>query len=109
MLAVQSARDDLDAVEQREHESELSSYRSDTARQSVVLGMVIGVLLGLAGVQILGTLYDVTYLEGTQKYLFKAMDILLTASLIAGGSNGVNQVTSLMNKQLSARNPDNTI
>ena len=94
-----------DAAKQKELRREIIAYRNDTEKQAMKAGLLIGVLLGLAGVQVLGSLFDVTYLQGFQKYLFKGMDILLTAALVAGGSNGVKQVTSLFKNFLDSKKP----
>ena len=99
------ATEQNDNAKQKELRDSLFTHRNDTEKQAMKVGFLIGILLGLAGVQILGSLFDATYLQGIQKYLFKGMDILLTAALIAGGSNGVKQVTSLFKNFLDAKKP----
>ena len=55
-----------------------------------------------AGVHTLQVVFDAGSLSGSQKTLFLGMDILLTAGLIAGGSKGINAITSLLGSFLEA-------
>ena len=100
-----AAKEKKDADEQKKVNDQLIAHRNGTEKKAMTVGFLIGVLLGLAGVQVLGSLFDVTYLEGIQKFLFKGMDILLTAALVAGGSNGVKQVTSLFRDFMDKNRP----
>ena len=84
-------------------EGELEQYRGATARYAMQISFSLGLLTSLAGVRTLQILFDATELVGTQAFLFTFVDILLTAGLIAGGSNGINKVTDLFGSQLEAR------
>jgi len=77
-------------------QKELDFYRSKTETLAMYSGFAIGILIGLAGVHTLQVIFNIDTLSGTQKSVFQAVDILLTAGLIAGGSKGINAITSLM-------------
>ncbi len=85
-----------------EAQKELDFYRSRTETLAMYSGFAIGIMIGLAGVHTLQVIYKIDALAGTQKSMFQAVDILLTAGLIAGGSKGINAVTSLMGSFLTA-------
>ena len=82
-------------------QKELDLYRSQTETLAMYSGFAIGILIGLAGVHTLQVIFNIDALSGTQKSIFQAVDILLTAGLIAGGSKGINAITSLMGSFLT--------
>lgn len=82
-------------------QKELDYYRSRTETLAMYSGFAIGILVGLAGVHILQVIFKIDELSGTQKSIFQAVDVLLTAGLIAGGSKGINAITSLMGSFLT--------
>ena len=67
----------------------------EIAQWTAIGGFIMGVMIFLSGLQILGTLFD--FLPGTdpiQVGLFKFVDAVLTASVIAGGSKGIHELTN---------------
>lgn len=77
---------------------ELFEYREDTAYITRVVSLVAGVLIGIMGVRILQPFVNLGTLAGFQVPLFHAVDILLTAALLSGGSEGIHQLTKIYAK-----------
>jgi hypothetical protein len=97
--AVQNAKTDGERIEAQR---KLDVYRSRTQTLAMYAGFAIGILAGFAGVHTLQVVFDAGSISGSQKTVFQAMDILLTAGLIAGGSKGINAITSLLGDYLAA-------
>jgi hypothetical protein len=67
----------------------LAQQRASTQKYSVLLALLIGILLGLAGISLLSALVDTgTSLNG----LLRVIDILIVGGLIAGGSQPIHQI-----------------
>jgi hypothetical protein len=68
------------------------------ARQ--IMALIIGVLVSLAGTRTLEALLDLTKakqpIPSFQLGLFYAVDILITAGLIAGGSDGIHKISEIL-------------
>lgn len=79
-------------------EIDLSEYRAETAKQAVRISYVIGIFIAIAGFRVLNALVDT---QVPNDVLFNAVDIILTGGLIAGGSKGVNGITSLMDSYVN--------
>lgn len=65
------------------------------ARWTAIGGFVIGIIIFLSGVHTIGMLFDVS--QGTNSFqagLFVFIDAVLTASVIAGGSQGIHELTN---------------
>ena len=77
-------------------EAELENYRADTGVRTMYAAFAIGLIIALAGVNTLSVLFYSTELSPMQANLFKAIDILITSGIIAGGSKGINNMSSLM-------------
>ena len=88
--------------EQIEAQKKLDAYRSRTETLAMYSGFAIGLIVGFAGVHTLQVIFDAGSLSGSQKTLFQGVDIVLTAGLIAGGSKGINAITSLLGNFLEA-------
>ncbi|MEM9510007.1 MAG: hypothetical protein AAGA16_20370, partial [Cyanobacteria bacterium P01_E01_bin.35] len=70
-----------------------SSPKSNNKRIATITSLIIGVAISFAGVRFLEPFFEINSLEGYQVQLFHALDILLTAGLLSGGSDGIHQVT----------------
>ena len=80
-----------------ELQSELRGYRMDTLKQTMALNLFLGFCIGCAGYRVLSMITGAGHdLGSIQKLIYHASDILLTAGLIAGGSKGINVVSSAM-------------
>lgn len=103
-------KDDADIVS---IQAEIEEYRAVTGIYTMYGAFAIGLVIALAGVNTLGVLFDVSNLSSNQLHLFKAVDILITSGIIAGGSKGINGMTSLLaelisttEKKVKANSPD---
>lgn len=74
----------------------LDDYKARTETLAMYTGLLLGILVGFAGLRTLSIVFEPTGLVGEQVTLFWTMDILLTAGLIAGGSKGINGVTGII-------------
>jgi hypothetical protein len=83
-----------------EAETAMAIYKSRTNTIAMNVAFGFGLVVSLAGVHTLGVIFDAGELRGTQQFLFQVTDILLTAGLIAGGSNGINKVTGVFGEYL---------
>lgn len=86
-----------------EHESaklELQNYRVGTQKRALLLGLTMGGLVSLAGVRLLGAIFNIDSLsESTfQLQMFNLTDIVLTAGLIAGGSATIHELMALIDE-----------
>lgn len=72
--------------------------KGKTRRRAFFLSVVLGAIVAIMGVRALGLFVDpgeFADLREGQRYLFHALDMILTVGLIAGGSDGLHQLTSL--------------
>ena len=78
-------------------------YNSQTRNFTLSIAMIFGVFLSISGVQILEFLgrglggIVTENLSGLQRVIFRAIDILLSAGLIAGGSQSFHQLMTVYN------------
>ena len=71
-------------------EQKLKELKEKRRKWVLLLAFFIGLLLSLFGVRILTDLITTDLEDGVQKTWISIMDMLLTASLIAGGSDGIH-------------------
>src|SRR5262249_19270685 len=79
----------------RKIEDELVIYRAKTRRIAIALGIAVGTLSSAVGFRVLQNLVEATSFQamgGFQKGGFVAVEVLLTGTLLAGGSLAVHQV-----------------
>ena len=73
----------------------IERYKGETTRVALLLGMSAGVVIAVIGVRVLRPLTDAgSELEGVQGFLFDGLDVIFTAGLLGGGSDGVHQVVT---------------
>ena len=72
----------------------LDAYKAKTGIFTMVISFITGLVIASVGVRVLGPLFDTNELTRVQGILFDAIDIVITAGLIAGGSKGINTLTS---------------
>ncbi|KPJ94472.1 MAG: hypothetical protein AMJ53_05160 [Gammaproteobacteria bacterium SG8_11] len=85
-----------DTTKKLKLEADLKNYRAHTGILAMYGGFAAGILVALAGVNTLGILFDASELSPVQLRLFNSVDIVISAGLIAGGSKGLNDLTSLI-------------
>lgn len=86
-------RDDLE-VELEIASEDLNDWRAVTTRIALWSGFLFGLLVSVAGVRALQALFSLPE-ESTQHVLFQGLDVLLTAALISGGSEGIHKVMNV--------------
>ena len=69
-------------------------YTLKTRHGSSLAAIFLGAIVALLGVHALEPLVDITKLSGTQLHLFKTFDVVLTAGLIGGGTDGLHKLMS---------------
>jgi len=81
--------------------ADASATEVDTARERarLVLGLAAGLLISAAGVRSLGGLTDATSLDPFQT----GVDIMLTAGLLAGGSNALAKLIDVLHQGAAQR------
>ena len=89
------------AADVKKWNEQLIDYRAMTERFALRTGFVIGVVLSLGGVRVLEVIFDTSLLTYRQDMLLSGLDVLLTATLIAGGSKGINTLTDRMQRMVS--------
>jgi len=76
----------------------LTEYRNKTKKITNFASLCLGFGVGLTGVRILQPFVIELNLVGWQEKLFHAIDILLVAGLLSGGSSGIHRITSIYNE-----------
>lgn len=82
---------------------ELARYKAETRLLAFLVSVVLGAIVAVMGVRALGMFVDPGEFEDlreAQRRLFHALDVVLTTGLIAGGSDGFHQFTSLFTTYL---------
>lgn len=82
----------------------LTNYRIATQQIAMPCALVLGILISALGVRGLGNFADLDKLADhtTQKYLFNIADVLLTGSLIGGGSDFVHKIITTFTDLMDA-------
>jgi hypothetical protein len=83
-----------DTVEYREKFNEYIGYRAGTQQLSLLVGFTMSVFLCATGVGILGSILNVPYPGEQQKQFIRAVDIVLTSGLLAGGSKAFHEIVA---------------
>ena len=99
------AVDAAKAAEKATCEQDLANYKSETGTLTLYVGVLGGLLISVAGVRCLWPLLDQSSLipDSTQFSLFNTMDVFLTAGLLAGGSEGIHRIMSVLTDWLSEK------
>jgi hypothetical protein len=70
---------------------ELDEYKAGTQRLSLIVGLSIGVLIACTGIGVLDSILDLKQAVPRFLQLRRAVDILLTAGVLAGGSQAFHE------------------
>lgn len=82
-----------------EKEKELQEYTAITHRISLWSSFLFGLLISIAGVRTLAWIMDVGVItDESQRVLFRVVDVIFTACLISGGSEGLHKIMSAYNE-----------
>jgi len=87
----------------REKRHALHLYKTKTARVAFTCGLVAGAVIALAGARALGPLLVKLPDPGTpQALMVTVVDVVITAGLIGGGSDGIHKLVSVITDYLDA-------
>lgn len=81
---------------------ELNALEETKQRVRLGVGFIAAVLIAAAGVRTFTGLLDLSRIIGNQRTLLDTMDVLLTAGLLAGGSNGLAVLIDVLLKRAQA-------
>lgn len=81
-------------TEQGKQRERLLEYKAGTERLSLLIGLTLGVLLACSGISILSQVIDIKKAVPMNLQLRRAIDIILTAGLLAGTSQSFHEVFS---------------
>ncbi len=87
------AKDATRAADHLAKSKELAVYQAGTKSIALLIGFSLGVIVCSAGVGLLASVVDTS--KASINFI-RGVDILLTAGLIAGGSDGFHQFTSAL-------------
>jgi hypothetical protein len=76
-------------------EQNLSVYKKKTKNMALGLGLLIGFVFALIGVRSLSAMMEYENLVGVQAGLFNIFDLVITAGVIAGGSDAIHKLVSV--------------
>ena len=62
----------------------------------LVFGFAVALIVSAVGVSTLTAMLDVDGLSSQQRAVFRAVDILLTAGLLSGGTSGISAITEVL-------------
>jgi hypothetical protein len=86
---------------QKQHD--LDAFKAQTARRSFMCGLVAGAVIALAGARALGPLLVALPAAGSPQLLVVTIvDVVITAGLIGGGSDGIHKLVSVITDYLDA-------
>ena len=87
----------------REKRHALHLYKAKTGRVAFICGLVAGAVIALAGARALGPLLVKLPDSGTpQALVVTVVDVVITAGLIGGGSDGIHKLVSVITDYLDA-------
>jgi hypothetical protein len=97
-LAARSAKPALAVAGQ----AQVAETMSKKERLRLLVGFIAGLLISAGGIRTLGGLVAA---PNPADWLFEPMDVLLTAGLLAGGSNGLAYLIQVFSDRLADRAP----
>ncbi len=95
-------REATKAVDKTKALEVLEAYKAKTGIFAMTISFITGMVIAAVGVRVMGPLFDSSGLSSSQSLFFDAIDIVITAGLIAGGSKGINSLTSSIGAVFSA-------
>ena len=104
ILLEEGIRLEIDEQAKADKEKNLERYKAGTQRRALLAGFTLGILVSLAGVRLLGPIFDVSGggASAFQAAVFQFADIVITAGLIAGGSSTIHELMALIDDFLKA-------
>ena len=65
-------------------------------------GLTIGICISFIGIRVLGNIVNPSTLTSLQMNLFVTVDVIITAAVLAGGSDAINKMMKVYNSFMSA-------
>ncbi len=85
------------ALDQRKTASEkLKEYKQKTMTYTIWVSFFAGIIISIAGFRVLDSLFISDNITGIQLRIYTYADILLTAGILAGGSNGMHSLSTTL-------------
>lgn len=72
----------------------LAEYRGETQRIAFSVSLTLASIASLVGVRALGSFADLSTASRGQHLAFRAVDVALSAALLAGGADGIHSIVS---------------
>jgi len=91
-----------DAETKATADARVAAAMSKKERMRLLVGFIAGLLISAGGIRTLGGLVAA---PNPTDWLFEPMDVLLTAGLLAGGSNGLAYLIQVFSDRLADRAP----
>ncbi|NQV98980.1 MAG: hypothetical protein HQ483_04735 [Rhodospirillales bacterium] len=80
------------------------TYKANTRKLAFISGMVLGLLIAIAGARILSEVFVFKgEMDTIQQVIFNFADILITGGLIGGGSEGIHKIIALITEFLDSQ------
>jgi hypothetical protein len=74
----------------------LKEYKQKTMTYTLRVSFIAGVIISIAGFRVLDSLFISDNITGLQLLIYTYVDILLTAGILAGGSNGIHSLSTTL-------------
>ena len=78
-------------------------YRSGTIILAFSASMALGILISAVGIRVLAQMFQVIQVSAAQQGWFTFTDVLITGALIAGGSEGIHKITTVLSNFLESQ------
>jgi hypothetical protein len=83
-------------------DKELAAIEAKRSRAKLVFGFIVALFVSAVGVRTLQSMFDVSNLSRDQTGILQAVDILLTAAVLAGGTSAISAITDLLGTYVNA-------
>jgi hypothetical protein len=80
----------------QEATKELTIVKAQQDRARLIFSYAIALVVSAVGVTTLASMFEVGGLSNQQRAVFRAVDILLTAGVLSGGTTGINAIAELL-------------
>lgn len=85
-------------------ERELMDFKGQTRRIASLMGLALGIAISASGVRGLASLLHLNMNECCS--LFKALDVVLTGALLAGGADGLHRIAAVVSSGYKGKQDD---
>lgn len=89
--------------------SKLELFREETRQKTLRAGFIIGLIAAICGVAVLRPIFDTSEFPNWQLGLFWALDCVLTAGIVSGGSSGISKLNNVIISHLNKSKEQSSI